>query len=187
MSVVGAGRGLIDSTDVGAFGVESRIRLRGQPVTDAMGLEVSLFFKKRPTERCDMFGTRPRRMASSAISRWVHWLIGRSLSDGFSHVIATTAQIARACMSVGLPIAGHGEPFTDSALVVRLPPPLAPIPHRFRPHAEFACALAHAYTFDRMHNDAGAKRPLLRGRMGSYQLFQRLALVGQNTHRIGSQ
>jgi transcriptional regulator with XRE-family HTH domain len=29
-------------------------------------------------------------MASSAISRWVHWLIGRSLSDGFSHVIATT-------------------------------------------------------------------------------------------------
>ena len=71
------GRGLVDNTDVGAFGVESRIRLRGQPVTDAMGLEVSLFFKKRPTERCEMFGTRPRRMASSAISRWLHWLIGR--------------------------------------------------------------------------------------------------------------
>ena len=41
-----------------------------------MGLEVGLFFKKRPTERCEMLGTRPRRMASSAISRWLQWLIG---------------------------------------------------------------------------------------------------------------
>jgi hypothetical protein len=55
-----------------------------------MGLEVGLFFRNRPTERCEMFGTRPRRMASSAISRWLQWLMGRSLSDGFSHVIATT-------------------------------------------------------------------------------------------------
>jgi hypothetical protein len=40
-----------------------------------------------------MLGTRPRRIASSAISRWLQWLIGRSLSDGFSQVIAITAQI----------------------------------------------------------------------------------------------
>jgi len=55
--------------------------------------KVDLFFKKRPTERCEMFETRPRRIASSAISRWLQWLIGRSLSDGFSQVIAITAQI----------------------------------------------------------------------------------------------
>ena len=53
-----------------------------------MGLEVGLFFKKRPTEPCEMSGTRPHRMASSAISRWLYWLMGRSLSDGLSHVIA---------------------------------------------------------------------------------------------------
>jgi hypothetical protein len=35
-----------------------------------------------------MFETKPRRIASSAISRWLQWLIGRSLSDGFSQVIA---------------------------------------------------------------------------------------------------
>ena len=55
-----------------------------------MRFEVGLFFKNRPTERCEMLGTRPRRIASSAISRWLQWLIGRSLSDGFSQVIAIT-------------------------------------------------------------------------------------------------
>ena len=34
---------------------EGRIGLRGQPVADAMRLEVSLFFKNRPTERYEMF------------------------------------------------------------------------------------------------------------------------------------
>jgi hypothetical protein len=104
--VLGAGRGLVDRTDVGALGIEGGIRLRGQPVTDAMGLEVGLFFKKRPTERCEMFGTRPRRIASSAISRWLHWLMGRSLSDGFSHVIATTAQICSGVNVAGAPDRG---------------------------------------------------------------------------------
>src|SRR3984957_20422439 len=58
MGVIGAGRSLVNLTDVGALGIEGGIGLRGQPVTDAMRLEVGLFFKKRPTERCEMFGTR---------------------------------------------------------------------------------------------------------------------------------
>jgi hypothetical protein len=58
-----------------------------------MRVEIGLFSKKRPTERCDMLGTRPGRIASSAMSRWLEWLIGRSLSEGFSQVIAITAQI----------------------------------------------------------------------------------------------
>jgi hypothetical protein len=46
-----------------------------------------------------MSRTRPRRMASSAISRWLYWLMGRSLSDGLSHVIAPPAQI---CLGVNV-------------------------------------------------------------------------------------
>ena len=106
VSVIGVGCGLVNRTDVRAFAVKGRIRLWGQPVTNTMRLEVCLFFKKRPTERCEMFGTRPRRMASSAISRWLHWLIGRSLSDGFSHVIATTAQICSGVYVGGAPDRG---------------------------------------------------------------------------------
>jgi hypothetical protein len=45
-------------------------------------------------------------MASSAISRWLQWLIGRSLSDGFSHVIATRAQICSAVNVAGAPERG---------------------------------------------------------------------------------
>src|SRR5215467_9961185 len=103
MGVIGSGRGFVDRTDVRALGIEGGIRLRGQPVADAMWLEVGFFFKKRPTERCEMFGTRPRRMASSAISRWLQWLMGLSLSDGLSHVIATRAQICSGVNVAGAP------------------------------------------------------------------------------------
>src|ERR1700730_6795105 len=106
MALVGAGCGLVNLTDVGAFGVKGRIGFWRQPVTKAMRFEVGLFFKKRPTERCEMLGTRPRRMASSAISRWLQWLIGRSLSDGFSQVIAITAQICSGVYVAGVPDRG---------------------------------------------------------------------------------
>ena len=53
-----------------------------------------------------MFGTKPRRIASSAISRWLQWLIGRSLSDGFSQVIAITAQICSGVYVAGAPDRG---------------------------------------------------------------------------------
>ena len=82
MAVIGTGCRLVNLADVGAFGVKGRIGLRRQPITKAMRFEVGLFFKNRPTERCEMLGTRPRRIASSAISRWLQWLIGRSLFDG---------------------------------------------------------------------------------------------------------
>src|SRR6202166_3058814 len=106
MAVIGAGCGLVNLTDVGAFGVKGRIWFWRQPVTKAMRFEVGLFFKKRPTERCEMFETRPRRIASSAISRWLQWLIGRSLSDGFSQVIAITAQICSGVYVAGAPERG---------------------------------------------------------------------------------
>src|ERR1700737_4616986 len=103
MSVIGTGCGLVNRTDIRAFAIKGGIRFRGQPVTDAMGLEVGLFFKKRPTEHCEMFGTRPHRMASSAISRWLHWLMGRPL---LSHVIAPPAQICSGVNVGGAPDRG---------------------------------------------------------------------------------
>jgi hypothetical protein len=106
MAVIGTGCGLVNLADVGAFGVEGRIGFWRQPVTKAMRFKVGLFFKKRPTERCEMLGTRPRRIASSAISRWLQWLIGRSLSDGFSQVIAITAQICSGVYVAGAPQRG---------------------------------------------------------------------------------
>src|ERR1700676_312643 len=106
MAVIGAGCGLVNLTDVGAFGVKGRIGFWRQPVTKTMRLEVGLFFKKRPTERCEMLGTRPRRIASSAISRWLQWLIGRSLSDRFSQVIAITAQTCSGVYVAGAPERG---------------------------------------------------------------------------------
>jgi hypothetical protein len=61
-----------------------------------------------------MLGTRPRRMASSAISRWLQWLIGRSLSDGFSQVIAITAQICSGVYVAGAPDRGASASRSDT-------------------------------------------------------------------------
>jgi hypothetical protein len=186
MGVIGAGCSLVNLTDVSALCIEGRIGLWGQPVTDAMRLEVGLFFKKRPTERCEMFGTRPRRIASSAISRWLQWLIGRSLSDGFSQVIAMTAQICSGVYVAGAPDRRCiGQPLGHRLSFGSLSPPPAPIPHRLWPHIEFAGALAHTNTVGCMQDYAGAQGQLLRRQVGSDQLFQRFQLLGKNSHRVG--
>src|SRR5271170_7893303 len=109
MAVVGTGCGLVNLADVSALGVKGRIGFRRQPITKAMRFEVGLFFKNRPTERCEMLGTRPRRIASPAISRWLQWLIGRSLSDGLSQVIAITAQICSGVYVAGAPERGASQ------------------------------------------------------------------------------
>ena len=60
-ALLGGGAGcLVHRADVGTLRVEIRIRLGRQPVTVAMRLEVGLFFKKRPTEPCEMLFTMPR-------------------------------------------------------------------------------------------------------------------------------
>jgi hypothetical protein len=65
-------------------------------------------------------------MASSAISRWLHWLIGRPLSDGFSQVIATIAQICSAVYVGGFPDRGASA----SRSAAERPP--VPCRHRLR-------------------------------------------------------
>ena len=173
--VIGAGCGLVDRADVCALVVEGGIGLRGQPVADAMRLEVGLFFKKRPTERCEMFGMSPRRMASSAISRWLQWLIGRSLSDGFSHVIATTAQICSGVNVAGAPERGASASRSGTDCLS------AASRHRLRQYrtvlGQTPSSRALARTPDRLgrvHDNAGAQRQLLRCRMGANQIVPAL-------------
>jgi hypothetical protein len=157
-------------------------------VPEAMRFEVGLFFKKRPAERCEMFGTRPRRIASSAISRWLQWLMGRSLASGFSHVIATIAQICSGVYNAGAPgrDASTSRSGTDT--------PSAAIRHRLRQrrtvfgHTSSSSALlAYTYPVRRKQHDVGPKGQLLWRRMGSYQMFQHFALFGRNRHRRGGQ
>jgi hypothetical protein len=73
MGIFSGSGGFINRAGCRTLAVKGWIRLRGQPVPDAMQLEVGLYFKNRPTEHCEICGTRPRRMASSAISRWLQW------------------------------------------------------------------------------------------------------------------
>jgi hypothetical protein len=44
MALVGAGCGLVNLTDIGAFGVKGRIWFWRQPVTKAVRFKVGLFF-----------------------------------------------------------------------------------------------------------------------------------------------
>ena len=49
-----------------------------------------------------------------SISRWLQWLIGRSLSDGFSQVIAITAQICSGVYVAGAPERGASASRSDT-------------------------------------------------------------------------
>ena len=67
----GGGGSLINRADISALRVEVGIRLGCQPVTVAVRLEISLFFKKRPTEPCEMLLTMPRATDCRASSLWL--------------------------------------------------------------------------------------------------------------------
>ena len=62
-----------------------RIGWRCQPIPNQVWLDIP-FFKSREAWRGEICGMMSRAMTSSAISRPVHWLIGRSL--GCSHASA---------------------------------------------------------------------------------------------------
>jgi hypothetical protein len=65
------GGSLIHRADIGTLGVEVGIGLRRQPVAVEMRLEIGLFFKKRPTEPCEMLLTMPRATDCRASSLWL--------------------------------------------------------------------------------------------------------------------
>src|SRR5579863_8387941 len=87
-----------------------RVCWRRQPVADQMRLEIP-FFNRRAACRGEIDGTIPRCIISSAISRPVQWLIGRSF--GCSQARATIWHICSAVICDGLP--GRGASVSRSA------------------------------------------------------------------------
>src|SRR3989454_5533260 len=73
---------------------------RGEPIADEMRLEVPLF-SRRAACRGEICSMMPRRITSSAISRPVQWLIGRSL--GCSQAIAIIWHVCSAVIWDGRP------------------------------------------------------------------------------------
>src|SRR6266567_4644265 len=92
--------GLIQSTD-GSHGLLlTRVGWRSQPIADQVRLETP-FLSRREAWRGEICSIIPRRITSSAISRPVQWLIGRSL--GCSQASATIWQVCSAVIWEGFP------------------------------------------------------------------------------------
>src|SRR4030066_203122 len=97
---------LIQRIDVIHLLIEPLIRFLGQPVTDQVRLEAP-FLSSREACRAEIVSTIPRFTSSSAISRPVHWLIGRPDFSGFSQAICSMWQIWSAVSRGGVP--GRGK------------------------------------------------------------------------------
>ena len=88
LSLLGPLRGTcIHLTPVTNLLVPLRIGNLGQPVAEAVRLEAP-FLSSRAACRGEICSTMPRALISSAISRPVHWLIGRPDLAGASHAKA---------------------------------------------------------------------------------------------------
>lgn len=94
------GRLVVQGADILYFGVKLRVRCRGQPIPDQVGLQ-SVFFQRRAAWRGEICAPIPRKRISSAISRLVHWLIGRPAPLGASQASATMWQTCAAVLRAG--------------------------------------------------------------------------------------
>src|SRR5262245_33631420 len=83
------GSPLIELIEFGGVHLIVLIPIGGQPVTAQVRFEIGLFLRRRPAWRAEICSTRPRLMISSAISRPVQWLMGRSEPSGFSQARAS--------------------------------------------------------------------------------------------------
>src|SRR5436305_1366953 len=88
-----------------------RIFRRSQPIADQVGLEIP-FFNNRAACRGEICAMMPRAITSSAISRPVHWLIGRSL--GCSQAMAIIWQVCSALIWAARP--GRGASLRRSLM-----------------------------------------------------------------------
>src|SRR5512143_4088626 len=95
----------IHGADVLDLAIEVGIPRRGQPIAPPMRLERPLF-KRRAAWRSEISATMPRRLISSAISRPVHWLMGRPEHSGASQASAMILATCASVMRTGLPERG---------------------------------------------------------------------------------
>lgn len=105
-------RRLIQMIDVRDFLVRLRIGFGIQPITHQVWLKPP-FFSSRAAWRAEMRSTMPRFINSSAISRPVHWLIGRPAFSSASHANCSIWQIWSAVIRGGVP--GRGKSSSRSA------------------------------------------------------------------------
>jgi hypothetical protein len=98
-------RGVVEPAHIGHLLAEALVGGRGQPVADAVGLEIPLW-SSRAAWRGEIAGRMPRATISSATSRPVHWLIGRPVAPGASQASATIRQVCSAVIRAGAPLRG---------------------------------------------------------------------------------
>ena len=120
-------RPTVNRADIGAFGLEIRIRFGRQPRARQMGLEVGSFLKSAPHGGGERRSTRPRFTASRARSLALQWLSGRPQSLGGLQARAMIAHTSSAAIRSGPPQRGASR--KRSATVPRTP---APESHRAR-------------------------------------------------------
>src|SRR3990172_408398 len=102
----------VQFTDVSDLGIEVSIIRGGQPIAPAVGLHIPLF-SSRAACRSEISSTMPRPLISSAISRAVHWLMGRPDRSGAWQASSTIWQTCSAVIRRGLP--GRGASLKRSA------------------------------------------------------------------------
>src|SRR4029434_8591113 len=93
---------LTQRTDVAHLGIELRVRCGGEPIPDQVWLQRP-FFNSRAAWRGEICATIPRLRISSAISRLVHWLMGRPEVLGASQARATIWHTCSAVIRTGCP------------------------------------------------------------------------------------
>lgn len=155
-----------------------RIIRRSQPVADQMRLEIP-FFKRRDAWRGEICATMPRAITSSAISRPVQWLIGRSL--GCAQASAIIWQVCSAVICAGRPERGvsWSRSLTERSSKETACKPIHRILQQrtvsaFTPNALPMCGVVLA--LGSRQNHAPSLSDLLGGAVPTYQFFQRSLL-----------
>jgi hypothetical protein len=154
------------------------IHRRSQPRADQMRLEVP-FFKSRAACRGEICATMPRRLTSSAISRPVHWLIGRCFGcsqgsrDHLAGLFRRDLRRASWTGHIGQTLA-HGHIFQRDHLPAD--PAHAPGAHLIHADSQVSGNLASILALSRRQDVSSSKRQLLGGPVPMYQHFSCVSL-----------
>src|SRR5512144_2642640 len=108
----------IQGTDVLDFGNEVGLQRRRQPISHPVRLQRPLF-NSRAAWRPEICSTMPCCWISAAISRAVHWLMGRPARSGASQASAMIRQTCSSVIRAGVP--GRGASVKRSATLSSSP------------------------------------------------------------------
>src|SRR5271165_3279120 len=155
------GSSLVQRTNRLDFRVELFVLGGGQPIADTVRLQIP-FLSNRAAWRGEICATMPRCMISSASSRAVQWLMGRSL--GCSHARATIWQICSAVMRAGVP--GRGSSANRSAADRSVNATACNRRHRIRQRRTTSASVPSAWAISVLFWPAAAAR-IIRARLAT--------------------